>query len=337
MSGFSFIAVPSASGSNGAGSAGQEFISASFRDWVSKVHNCFITGGFGISFVSGTTASYPIMFGSNPNTAITQSQIPIPTGSSHYPGFVVYKFTDAISVTNPLYVLVEFGQANGANGYPAMRISLGTQSATGSPVGGTMPGGAREFVWSVSSGGTQRRHLWYIGADGTGSDAYMSIIGPVMDIDNIGYTNLAGNKWIVDPIAGNTCLCIIERTKGLTGAANNHGFVYYGRSLGATFLHTAMYSGSVSRTIGNGILSELLPNIDPSSVDGMPLLSAMGVERGDSRNYLTGLIASKDSSITPFSMLSLSLYTGISHKYIKIPTMTALYNDTTTVPLVRWD
>ncbi len=51
-----------------------------------------------------------------------------PAGVSTFKGFEIWRFSDALQATNPIFMKIEYGSAGGSAQYPALRISFGNST-----------------------------------------------------------------------------------------------------------------------------------------------------------------------------------------------------------------
>lgn len=327
MAGFSWVADIQASGSitMSNASALNSTISASFRDWTAKVHAAITSGGFVDTLASGsiTDPSRSAQFAGF-------GTLQPPTGSAHYPGFVVYRFNDPLQTTAPIYFRVDYGQSATIN-RPSTLLTVGTQHDNSGTIAGY------SIIPSVGTTGATAaptsnasRWIWMLGADGTSSvDPYIAFPGPVHNFDNGG----SGASLNIPAQFTTANFWSIERTKNSQGSASVDGYVVLfanggvpGTSTGVGAMKTVSIGGRNYYNESNWITFAQLSNLGTgqsspnaqTTEEGLPILGAI-INVANQKLPITTIVTGNSDSMRNFDIFTLEVYAGRPSKYIKLP------------------
>jgi hypothetical protein len=158
---------------------------ANFQGWTGFIRTLFLTTG-GWTQSSDTGQTNPTTVGSVPGGLI----------------YEIYKASDTLAATTPIFVKIEYGQSNG-------RAAIGVTIGTGSNGTGTITGGGTRFVSSATN------------SAGTGSTTGYDCIGSA-DSGSVRFL-----MWRNNPSNAVPVFLAIEREKDNTGAATSNSFTLY--------------------------------------------------------------------------------------------------------------
>lgn len=186
-----------------------------FRTWAQGIHNLLIAAGLTQTADTGqinlTTAARP--------------------GTNAYAGYEVFRFSDALQATAPIFIKVAYGIASFAD-RPAIRVSVGTATNGG----GGLLGQLSSVTDCISAGGDAPGATRLSGASGDGSQIHL-------------FCNEHSSS-----NSPNFGFCV-ERTRDETGAQTAAGVQVVWITTGSPSFQTIPATGTVPNTNGSAYLA----------------------------------------------------------------------------------
>lgn len=226
---------------------------AEFREWAQAVHDALVAVGMTQTADTGQ---------------VNLATVAKPTSTGVYMGYEVFRFSDTLQATKPVYIKVEYGSAQGGATRPGVAVTVGT----GTNGAGTLTGqvGTRMALYpsadpSVGTGrfsGANNRLTFCLYPDGAG--------------------------------AANVIFFSVERTKDAAGADNGDGLHSTGVGASSVQSQTIPYSGTISGV--QSALATPLPPGESTAVNGSDVVvfsvfPVARVSRNPVQNLVTYLTA----------------------------------------------
>lgn len=226
---------------------------AEFREWAQAVHDALVAVGMTQTADTGQ---------------INLATVAKPTGTGTYMGYEVFRFSDALQATKPVYIRVEYGSAQGSATRPGVAVTVGT----GTNGAGTITGQAGS------------RMVLYPSADPSAGAGRFS--GANNRLSFCLYPDGSGTA--------NVIFFSVERTKDDTGADNGDGIFTVAVGASSPQTQTIPYSGTIQGVQGS--VTTPVPSGETTAVNGSdvvvwPCFPTPRLNRNPVQNVLTYLTA----------------------------------------------
>lgn len=271
-----------------------------FRNWTKQLHDAILRVG-----LTDASASGAITSGSDSSEFDSLSR---PGFANTDAGFIVYRFSDVLQATLPVFIKVEYG-TGGSTSRQAVFVTVGVSltsaslSAEESSVTASTPFTQREQL--AAGANAANAHQFFIGGDTN----YLTFTGPSKDLAD---QNDGPSSWFF------AC----ERTKNASGDDTADGILVGANTTAATYKwYSLPASGSVpARDIE---FPTAIGSQDPATHTGRQVVSPVFPLYSVSPNPGRNLLSCQNLSFRDLDIIPISIFAGKQDDYIKLPTNVA--------------
>jgi hypothetical protein len=122
-----------------------------------------------------------------------------PSGTNQSRGYEIYRFSDALQATRPVFIKIEYGSFSSAL-FPSIWITVGTSTDGAGTINSMLQSARRQFAFSAAVGTVQNCYF-------SGDGSYINFMIPNSSVQ---------------------LMQCIERTRSAAGVATNEGLSWYG-------------------------------------------------------------------------------------------------------------